>query len=123
MDKKGTINCCPVMGKSRVAPAKFVSIPRLELTAAALLVKVSILLRKELTIHPIINKYFYTDSQVVLGYINSNAKRFKVFVANRFQLIREHSEPSQWTYTESRNNPAHETSHGFSPSNLGKIEG
>ena len=95
MDKKGSIHCCPVMRKSRVAPTKFVSIPRLELTAAAFSVKVSVLLRKELTIHPIINKSFYTGSQVVLGYMNSNAKRFKVSVANRFQLIRQHSEPSQ----------------------------
>ena len=82
VDEKGSIHCCLVMGKSRVTPTKFVSITRIELTAAALSVKVSILLRKELTIHPIINKYFYTDSQVVVGYINSEAKRFKIFVAN-----------------------------------------
>ena len=61
-----------VMGKSRVALSKVVSIPRLELTAAALSFKVSILLRKKLTIHPIINEYFYTNSQVVLKYLNSN---------------------------------------------------
>ena len=59
---------------------------------------------------------------MVLGYINSDAKRFKIFVANRVQLIREHSEPSQWTYIESKNNPADETSRGLSPSNLEKIE-
>ena len=74
-DEKGSIHCCLVMGISRVVPTKFVSIPRLESTAAALSVKESILLRKEFTIHPIINQYFYTDSQVVLGYINSDAKK------------------------------------------------
>ena len=41
VDEKRSIHCCLVMGKSRVAPTKFVSIPRLELTAAALSVKVS----------------------------------------------------------------------------------
>ena len=56
VDEKGSIHCCLVMVKSRVAPTKFVSIPRLELTAAALSVKVSVQLRKELTIHPIINE-------------------------------------------------------------------
>ena len=76
--------CCLVMGKSRVSPTKFVSIPRLELTAAALSVKVSTLLRKELTIHLIINKYFYTDSKVVPGCINCDAKRFKIFVETEF---------------------------------------
>ena len=75
------------MVKPRIVPTNFVSIPRLELTAAALSVKVSILLKKELTIHPIINECFYIDSQVVLGYINSDAKRFMIFVANRVQLI------------------------------------
>ena len=46
VNEKGSIPCCLVMGKWRVAPTKFVSIPRFELTAAALSVKVSILLRK-----------------------------------------------------------------------------
>ena len=87
VDEKGSIHCCLVMVKPRVVPTNFVSIPRLELTAAALSVKVSILLKKELTIHPIINECFYIDSQVVLGYINSDAKRFMIFAANRVQLI------------------------------------
>ena len=82
----------------------------------------SVLLRKELTIHPIINEYFYSDSQVVLGYINSDAKRFKIIVAKGVQLIREHSEPSQWTYIESKNNPADERSRSLSPSNLENID-
>ena len=36
VDEKGSIHCCRVMGKSRVAPTKFVSIPTLELIAPAL---------------------------------------------------------------------------------------
>ena len=66
-----------VMTKSRVPPTKFVSITRLELTAAALSIKVSSMLRRGLTIHPTIEEYFWTDSEVVLGYVNNNAKRFK----------------------------------------------
>ena len=49
-------------------------------------------------LHPIIKEYFYTDSQMVLGYINNDTERFIIFVAKRVQLIREHSEPSQLTY-------------------------
>ena len=66
MDEKGSFHCCLVIGKLKVATTKFAFIPKLELADAALSVNVSILLRKELTIHPIISEYFYMDSQVVL---------------------------------------------------------
>ena len=38
--KKGKIHCCLLFGKARYVPKKFVSIPRLEETAANLSVKV-----------------------------------------------------------------------------------
>ena len=66
------VHCCLVFGKSRVAPVKYVSIPRLELTAATLSVKVSKMLREELDIQ-ISSEVFWTDSQVVLGYINNDS--------------------------------------------------
>ena len=121
-DEKGYIKCSLVMTKSRVPHAKFVSIPRLELTAAALSIKVStMMLRRELTIHPTIKDYFRTDSEVELGYVNNDAKRFKIFVANRVRLIRENSAVNQWIYVESRSNPADDTSRGISLSNQEKI--
>ena len=70
VDQKGMIHCSLVRAKSRVIPTKSVSIPRLELTAAALSITVSAMLRKELTIHSKIKEYFWTNSQVVLSYIN-----------------------------------------------------
>ena len=109
------------MAKSRVPPTKFVSIPRLELTAAALSIKLSTMLRKELIIHPTIKGYFWTDSEVVLAYVNNDAKRFKIFVPNRVQLIRENSDVNQWMYIDSRSNPADDTSRGISPSNQEKV--
>ena len=90
LNQSGQVHCTLLIGKSRVAPLKFVSIPRLELTAAALSVKISKMLKKELDIH-VDDEIFWTDSKVVLGYINSDARRFKVFVANRVQQIRDHT--------------------------------
>lgn len=74
MDENETIHQSRVMAKSRVPPTKVTPIPRSELTAAALSVKVSMMLRRELTIYPLINEYFWKESQVVLDYINNGAK-------------------------------------------------
>ena len=95
---------------------KFVSIPSLELAAATLSIKVSVMLRKEMTIHSKFKEYFWTDSQTVLSYINSNSERFKIFVANRVQLIKENSDVSQWIGIDSKFNSANDTSRGLSPS-------
>ena len=69
------------MGKSRVIPKKYVTILHLELVASVLSVKIAALIRRELDIEWK-NETFWTDSKVVLGYINNNTKKFKIFVAN-----------------------------------------
>ena len=93
VNDEGKIHCSLLVGKYRVTPKKFLSNPRLELTAAVLSVKVTCLIRKELNLRNIA-KRFWTDSQVVLVYIRSNTKRFKVFVANRSK-IQEHADVKQ----------------------------
>ena len=77
------VHCSLIFGKSRVVPVKYISILRFELTAATLSVKISKMLKDELDIH-ISSEVFWTDSQVVLGYINKDSRRFKIFVANIF---------------------------------------
>ena len=49
---------------------------------------------------------FYTDSKVVLGYIQNESRRFYVYVANRVQTIRKMSNPRQWKYIDTGKNPA-----------------
>ena len=102
---QGVVQCVPLIGKARVNPLKYVSIPRLELVAATLSVKVALLLREQLDIE--VNKeYFWTDSKVVLAYISNSSKRFKIFVENRIQFIRDHSDVAQWHYVPTAYNPA-----------------
>ena len=49
---------------------------------------------------------FWTDSEVTLDYIRDESKKFKIFVANRIKVIREHSEAKQWHYVNTNENPA-----------------
>lgn len=75
-NKHGETHCCFVMSKSRVAPLKQVSIPRLELTAAVLSVKMDKMLKTEMQI-PLEQSTFWTDSTTVLSYISNDSTRFK----------------------------------------------
>ncbi|XP_070548117.1 uncharacterized protein [Ptychodera flava] len=112
VDCKDNIHCSLVMGKSRVAPLKPVTIPRLELQAALVSVQVSNFLNKELDYETIEN-FFWTDSKIVLDYLNNDARRFHIFVANRIQRIKESSQPEQWHYISTKENPADHASRGL----------
>ena len=102
-----------VMAKARVAPLKSPTIPRMELTAATVAVKMDKILRKELELQ-LRESIFWTDSTAVLKYLNSESTRFKTFVANRVSAILEHSQTSQWRYVNTSLNPADHVSRGQS---------
>ena len=119
VNKENQIHCSFVIGKARVTPLKSVTVPRLELNAAVVSVRVSEQLRRELDID-ITDEIFWTDSRVVLGYIADDVKRFHVFVANRVQEIQEKSSVKQWKYVDTKSNPADEASRGVRPKDLSK---
>ncbi|XP_078371358.1 uncharacterized protein LOC144655010 [Oculina patagonica] len=106
------VHCSLVMAKSRVAPLKPVTVPRLELVAAVVATNISAFLQKELKYNSL-PEVFWTDSKVVLGYISNDARRFHTFVANRVQLIRDRTSPDQWNYVETKENPADDASRGL----------
>lgn len=106
------------MGKARVAPTKVTTVPRLELSAAVVAAKTSAMLRNELEINSL-QEYFWTDSKVILGYINNDARRFHVFVANRIQRIKSTTDPKQWQFVHSEDNPADHASRGLMADQLG----
>ncbi len=108
---KDEIHCTFLIGKARVSPSKIITIPRLELSAAVVSVRMSNMLREELNL-PNVDEFFWTDSKVVLGYINNDVRRFHTFVANRVQKIRQSTEPKQWLYVPTDQNPADNASRG-----------
>ena len=106
-----------VMSKSRVAPLKPMTIPRLELMAAVTGIRLARFLRKELD-YDDLKTVLWSDSKSVLGYINNDSRRFHVFVCNRVEEIRSFSDPSQWNYIASEFNPADVISRGSSVAQL-----
>ena len=108
------------MAKSKITPRRFISIPLLELVAAVLAVKISVLIKKELEMEEL-TEYFWTDSKVVLGYIANDSRAFKTFVANRVQAIQEFINANQWSYIPSEDNPADDASRGMAYKNFSNI--
>ena len=113
----GDVHCSFIIGKSRVAPLKQTTIPRLELTAATVAVRTDKMLKSELEI-PIDETKFWTDSMVVIRYIRNTSTRFQTFVANRLAVIREGSEPDEWRYINTKHNPADLASRGLSANDI-----
>ena len=114
---RGDISTTLLFGQSKVAPAQATSIPRLELCGAVLATLAVQRVQREIDI-AIDEVSFYTDSKVVLEYIQNECRRFYVYVANRVQIIRKISSPSQWRYVDTKENPADLATHGLSPHNL-----
>ena len=68
-----------MIGKSRVAPLKCITMPRMELVAATLSVKLSALLKRELQMN-YGKEIFWKDSEVTLGYIKNKSKKFEILL-------------------------------------------
>ena len=100
------------MGKARLAPIHKITIPRLELTAAVISVKLSEIIREELEIKTDQVNY-WTDSTTVLKCLNSDSKRFHTFESNRLTVIRNGSSVSDWRYINRNDNPADDASKGL----------
>ena len=93
------------------------TVPRLELTAGTVAVKIDQMITRELDIK--VDKFtFWTDSTSVLQYIHNEDKIFHTFVANRISTIHDGSEPFQWRYINTKFNPADDASRGLSVDNL-----
>ena len=96
VNANGDIHCSFVLGKSRVTTLRRMTIPRLELTAATVAVRLDKLITKKLDIK--VEKSTFWTSTAVLQYNHNEDKRFRTFVANRISMIPDRCEPYQWRY-------------------------
>ena len=88
MNKAHTVHCSFIMAKARVVPLKPVTIPRLELTAATVAVRIDRMMQDQLEL-PLEPSVFWTDSTSVLKYVLNETSRFQTFVANRLTVCQE----------------------------------
>lgn len=107
--------------RSRVAPIRTTTIPRLELSGATILADLMTEVLKEFKALNIListdNVYLWTDSSIVLSWINTDIP-LKMYVANRITQIHESSTIAQWRYVPSQDNPADLITRGTSAQSL-----
>ncbi|XP_075248397.1 uncharacterized protein LOC142341355 [Convolutriloba macropyga] len=108
-----------VISKTKVAPIKQLSIPKLELEAATLGAELAGFCESEMTI-TISSKHFWTDSTATLGWIKSK-QRQKMYIANRLTKIHENSNQENWRHIPGKMNPADHGTQGLTPSDIPKM--
>lgn len=111
--KDGTVSSRLVASKSRVAPLQVVSIPRLELMGLKLAENVGQVLGIDKS-----KWVFWSDSMNVLHWIRGQSRKFKPFVANRVGEVQASTNPEQWRYVPTKQNPSDLLTRGLSVSAL-----
>lgn len=102
---KGEVDVAFVAGKSKCAPIKSLSIPRLELQAAVLAVRLKEAIISSHDIRPT-EITFWSDSRTVVKWIQSDSRVYKQFVSHRIAEVLDYSEVKQWRWVPGSQNPA-----------------
>lgn len=117
IDETGIVHVDVICSKSRIAPIKSVTIPRLELCGTLLVAQ---LVTKTLKAMRIVPKkvQLWSDSTIALSWIATDVALLKQFVGNRVEVIQQQTQEYQWHYVNGKCNPADLVSRGTLPNKL-----
>ncbi|KFD63100.1 hypothetical protein M514_24687, partial [Trichuris suis] len=111
-----TVNVSFLMAKTRIAPRRPLTIPRLELQAAVMAVRLVDTMKQEMGL-PVDRAVYWTASTTVLYWLHVPA-RMRSFVVHRVAEILEFSEANNWRYVPANLNPADDASRGLPANKL-----
>ena len=106
-----------VTAKTKVAKLNPQTIPRLELDGAVLLTKLILNVASVLGISAE-HCHAWTDSAIVLAWLDGKTRQNPVYVANRVHYIMQRTSPQTWRHVPTNENPADCASRGIMPGEL-----
>lgn len=102
---RGLPRCTLVAAKTKVTPLKPQSIPRNELNAAVIGVRLLKSIEENHTI-PIQKRYMWSDSTTVLSWLRADPRKYRPYVAFRVGEILSLTTVDEWNYVPSSKNVA-----------------
>lgn len=114
---EGNISLNLLCAKSKVAPIKSQTIPRLELCGALTLSRLLGKVLQSINVQ-VDHCYCWTDSTIVLGWLKSLPNQLKIFIGNRVSEIQNNTSMCEWRHVPSKDNTADILSRGMYPNEL-----
>ncbi|XP_062707580.1 uncharacterized protein LOC115257239 isoform X2 [Aedes albopictus] len=102
---QGRVRCSLVSAKTKVAPLKPLSIPKLELQAAVIGARLARTVMENHSLK-IAKRVLWTDSSTVLSWLRSDVRKYRQFVAHRVSEILDLTTVDEWRWIPTRLNVA-----------------